>query len=128
MNATNTNFDMNLDLDEPVSINNKEPKQNLVNNSHKIRDSFLQENEEFKFVEVTYKKEGEKVNQFEEENVVTYENNKKFSERIYDDIDNNICLNLFNPPDLTSYNFIRNNWLKVILNILILFLGLNCTY
>lgn len=125
MNATNTDFDMNLDLDEPVSINNNEPKQNLLNNSHKIRDSFLQENEEFKFVEVTYKKEGEKVNQFEEENVVTYENNKKFSERIYDDIDNNICLNLFNPPDLTSYNFIRNNWLKVILNILILFLGLN---
>ena len=77
------------------------------------------EKKEVEYESVTYKKNSEETSndkikkKEEDELVIKYNNNRIIPERIYDDIDNKICFNLFNPQDHMSYDFIRNNWLKV---------------
>lgn len=87
---------------------------------NKINDSFLEiQGKEIEYEEVEYKKKSKNAKKDKEEKqednelVIKFNNDRKIKERIYSDLDNKICLNLFNPQDHTSYNFIRNNWLNV---------------
>jgi len=86
----------------------------------KINDSFLEtEKEEIKYEQVTYFRKNSE-NSLNQNSVGILSNSGKFStnlfmkKRGYSDYEKKICLNLFNPPNRDSYDFVINNWTMVI--------------